>query len=110
MHTAGFQPLGEFADLGIAPEEDRRVLALERVDSRIGRPRPVPREAASRLVADRTDAAPEMLLAVAVPGLEIDALDLGRNERPAERTRDDREDRLAEGAGLRELDEAPFRL
>src|SRR5579862_9480957 len=108
MDTARLQPLNHFAALGIASEKNCSIVPIERMDARIGRARAIPFEPARHLVGDLADAPAQIVLAVSVPILEVDALDFRRHLLIAQRGQYDRKDNLAERARLRELDEAPF--
>ena len=80
------EPLEHGAALLVASEIDRRVLLLERVDPRIGRPRRIERETARQLVRDRAQAVLQPLQPARVPVDQIDRLDVRENEaarRPA---------------------------
>src|SRR5262249_41102104 len=79
------QSFPHFADFVVAAEENRRILPIERRNPGIGRPRRIPLESARNLLADFADASSQVVLAVGIPVLEIDALDLRSNTLVADR-------------------------
>src|SRR5262249_6762167 len=80
------------------------------MDPGVRRPAPPPWKPARDLVADRADAAAQVVLSVGIPVPQIDALDLRRDLAIAERGKNHRENDLAERTRLRELHETPFRV
>src|SRR5262249_18672604 len=110
LDATRLQTLDALSALLVAAEKDRRILDIERMDPGVRRPAALPWKPARDLVADRADAAAQVVLSVGIPVPQIDALDLRRDLAIAERGKNHRENDLAERTRLRELHETPFRV
>ena len=109
LRAPGVQPLDNGAGLVVAAEVDCRVLRLEGVDARIGRPVRIKREPAGKFVGDRAKPLLQPLQATLIPIKQIDRLNVGKDEAFSQRLADDWQDDFAEGSRLREFGEAPLR-
>jgi hypothetical protein len=109
VRTAAVEPLDHGARLVVAAEIDRRVLRLEGMDTRIGRPVRIEREAARKFIGDSAQPLFEGREAVRVaPVQHVNGLDLREDISITERRADDRQNHLAERSRHSQFGETPL--